>query len=166
MSLVHACMISDLRHCLLVCLSPIWEMARLGACVCIVAPSKSHHDFVHVVHECFHPAAGLCKATLRKPAVEKFILKEKVGNDPNGGLVYIGQDERNWHVFDVPPLIQGVPEQLYNVKMGSKFMQLVRQRKPMRVYANPVDGQPNVWEIPARSGVKILMLSATEGETA
>ena len=82
------------------------------------------------------------------------------------GITYLGKDNRGWHVFDVPPQSQNELTTMINLKIGGKLLQLVQQSQPMRVYANPKNGEADEWEIPAGSeqAERFFVASPTEPE--
>ena len=80
-----------------------------------------------------------------------------VANMTTTGITYLGKDNRGWHVFDVPPQSQNGGTTMINLKIGGKLMQLVQQSQPMRVYANPKNGEADEWEIPAGSDVRLII---------
>ena len=83
------------------------------------------------------------------------------------GITYLGKDNRGWHVFDVPPQSQNELTTMINLKIGGKLLQLVQQSQPMRVYANPKNGEMDEWEIPAGSEQRFFVASTpTEPEVS
>jgi hypothetical protein len=86
----------------------------------------------------------------------------------SSGVAYHGKDNRGWHVFDVPRRMSSQTEgpTLFDVKIGGKLLQLVQQSEPMRVYANPKNGDADEWEIPLGSDVRMLIASPTKPEVS
>jgi hypothetical protein len=76
------------------------------------------------------------------------------------GVEYMGKDIRGWYVFDVSPtsdtkLREKTPT-VFNITINGKFLQLVPQTQPMRVYANPKNGEADEWEI---GGLRMAIVS-------
>ena len=47
---------------------------------------------------------------------------------------------------------------IYQLAWGVfKELELVSQESPLRVYVNPDPDQPDEWEVPAGSGIKVLV---------
>ena len=73
------------------------------------------------------------------------------------GLSFLPPDNRGWQVIELEALPERVLVQIEIpvAKNIFKKLELVSQESPLRVYVNPDPDQPDEWEVPAGSGIKL-----------
>ena len=66
------------------------------------------------------------------------------------GLLYLGKDERGWHVFSVDAQLSedrngDSPRKIFRVALPGKVLELVQQDVQMTVYVNPEPSGADEW---------------------
>ena len=86
------------------------------------------------------------------------------GNRCGAGFFYVGQDDRDWQVFQLSPQVRVMGEEVtpgktFTIRLQHKTVELVQQEEEMRVYVNPDPQGPDEWEV---GGVRFEMGGAIQ----